>query len=91
MCKKYEFIKDITRCRRTCRQKLYKVGDEYLVASQVHDIENRISETLIFPSDADGQITNYLEVYGERGWKDIVDVMEGFTETDIEATGQEYV
>jgi len=51
---------------------------EYFIASRVHAQDHGDWETLLFPADAEGNITSYLEIWGVRGWEPIEDTVNMF-------------
>lgn len=62
-----EIVKEITGKSSTgARQCLVKAGDEYFVVSSVVAMFTGF-ETLVFPANADGDITSWGEVAGGRG------------------------
>jgi hypothetical protein len=74
--KKYEFIKDIDPPEGTevSSKKLYKVGEEYVVASQIKG-----QETMLFVSNSEGEVDNFFELWGEaEGNMELDDAMHYF-------------
>jgi hypothetical protein len=61
-----EVVKDVTRGDYATKQTLVKRGDEYFVVSSAN-IPFSGFETLVFPADAEGEITDWIEVAGGRG------------------------
>ena len=51
---------------------------EYFVASRIHASDHGDWETLLFPSDKEGNITSFLEFWGTRGWETIEDTVHSF-------------
>ena len=50
----------------------------YFIASRVHASDHGNWETLLFPADKDGNILNFLEVWGIRGWEPIYKTVQEF-------------
>tara|TARA_R100000655_G_scaffold60649_3_gene99007 strand:+ start:1714 stop:2007 length:294 start_codon:yes stop_codon:yes gene_type:complete len=74
----YNLVKEIKN-DGVMHQNLYKVGSNYVVASKVFT-SGKEWELLIFNSNADGEVENYLEVYGWSGDKHMDDAMEEFSQ-----------
>lgn len=51
---------------------------EYFVASRIHAADHGDWETLLFPSDNEGNIISFLEFWGTRGWETIEDTVHSF-------------
>ena len=68
----YEFIKEIIPKKKDVRehkQALYKVGDNYVLASRLGSYEGEEGETMLFDADAAGTVDNWFELWGIRDGK----------------------
>jgi hypothetical protein len=63
---KVEFVKELKVSPSGSRQCLVKMGEKFFVVSSVHAMFTGF-ETLVFPADESGEITNWSEVAGGRG------------------------
>ena len=80
----YNLVKEIKN-EGVMHQNLYKVGSNYVVASKVYT-SGKEWELLIFNANADGEVENWLEVYGWYNTdKHMDDAMEEFSQLpDVE-------
>jgi hypothetical protein len=67
----YNFVKNLN-----FRQALLQKGDEYFVASFA-DVSCSGPEVLVFPADSSGQITDWLEVDGGKGFYSLEEFLSG--------------
>jgi len=61
-----EIIRELPISKGGACQALVKRGNKYYVVSSVHAMFTGF-ETLVFPADADGNVTTWGEVAGGRG------------------------
>ena len=63
---KVEFVRELPRSGTGASQCLVKKGEEFFVVSSVVAMFSGF-ETLVFPADSAGKITDWMEVAGGRG------------------------
>ena len=61
-------------------QIIFSIGNKYFVASQVSETDHGDYETMIFPSTHEGQILSYLELWVVRGFENVYDTIQNFSD-----------
>ena len=61
-----KIIKELPITQTGAHQVLVKKGKKFYVVSSVHAMFSGF-ETLVFPADKDGEVTNWIDVAGGRG------------------------
>lgn len=61
-----EIVREMPITDAGARQILVRCQEEYFVVSSVHALFTGF-ETLVFPANEDGEVTDWLEVAGGRG------------------------
>ena len=61
------FVRELTPPRRGASQCLVSIGDDYFVVSSIASaFDTGLPETLVFPGNAEGDITSWGDVAGGR-------------------------
>ena len=74
----YSFIKTIESSDSFHSKKLYLIGGEYYIVSQIRAYDHGDWETIIFPSTKDGKVTNFGGVYEHRGLESTTSSVRNF-------------
>lgn len=61
-----EIVRELSSPSSGARQCLVRKGEQYYVVSSVHAMFSGF-ETLVFPANEHGEVTDWLEVAGGRG------------------------
>ena len=63
------------------RQELIRLDSRYYLVSRVLTPVTYQWETMIFPADQDGEVTDWLQEYAYRGYESIIDSVVNFAES----------